>query len=566
MNNTRQSASGDPSPVPNIDGCRVRKISTGRFDGLTVLALHLQHSLVLFQETEEAGLGLSVVDGTRSTSYQEKALMTTLGGEIVTSTRSYWSAGQSLEGVVILFGETEGVAVLPWNPPSLFWVATMGAEESPFARILSSSPSTDLALDGRVYPVNSEDSMLRTALHYAALLDRPNVCSKLLRLGASVDTPDALHNFPIHYSALAASSATCSVLISAGAKLESQGYLKETPLHFAAAAGNLEAASFLIEAGANVNAWSASDVTPLMLASIYGFPEMISLLAHNGASIDSSANNNDCSLHGAVRYSKLDSVERLLDLGADPDTEDDQGETPLYCLGPNAVSIANILIRAGANVNHQNERGETPLHLLCSRPNVSPELLETLSKAGANPTTRNNQGSTPLDIAVRAKNEPALAFLGHPPLPIDGTHTGRRVPKVEFQNDSLISSVNGLPLVSVWGVYADEVLQSILLEFPRQVLRVSLTPSIVSPQLSCCVLRKDSRSRELLAKAVSLNALNPWFELLGNRIIAKHLSSFADKEELVLGIFDVLYSECGAIISGQANELSIFGLSIIDPA
>src|SRR5205814_1059554 len=66
---------------------------------------------------------------------------------------------------------------------------------------------------------------------------------------------------------------------------------------------------------------------------------------------------NDRLLH-AVRHGKLDAVHSALAAGADPNTQDESGDTPLADAALHRDhEIAQALIAAGADLNHRGSRG-----------------------------------------------------------------------------------------------------------------------------------------------------------------------------------------------------------------
>ena len=91
-------------------------------------------------------------------------------------------------------------------------------------------------------------------------------------------------------------------------------------------------------------------------------------------------------------------LQDLLKAGADPNTRDFLGWTPLHCAAkynedPDAL---HILLDAGAAPDARDDRGFTPLHYAAmSNPRV--EILQVLLDAGADPNALTEAGWTPLD-------------------------------------------------------------------------------------------------------------------------------------------------------------------------
>lgn len=107
--------------------------------------------------------------------------------------------------------------------------------------------------------------------------------------------------------------------------------------------------------------------------------------------------------------SREETLQTLLDMGADPNVEDHDGETPLYIISavvrdPAAkLTMARILVAKGARVNCQCQdkmgKGETPLHCAFRRLEPGYEFIEFLLKNGADPNIKDCAGRTPLSYA-----------------------------------------------------------------------------------------------------------------------------------------------------------------------
>lgn len=95
----------------------------------------------------------------------------------------------------------------------------------------------------------------------------------------------------------------------------------------------------------------------------------------------------------------FEKVKTLLYLGADPNTTDEYGVTPLmFAVQSGNAELVEFLIDAGANVNAYPANGNTALHAAVIAANDT--ISELLIKRGANVNAKNNKGLTPLHLAV----------------------------------------------------------------------------------------------------------------------------------------------------------------------
>ena len=120
--------------------------------------------------------------------------------------------------------------------------------------------------------------------------------------------------------------------------------------------------------------------------------------------------NGVLSLNYAAFYSGSEVVKFLLDHGANVDSSDRFGRTPLMCAldrllrcrrDGSAYEIIAFLCVKGANVNLKDARGNTAFHRVCAA--GIPKLMNLfLSELGADMNTPNGDGMMPVSIYMNA--------------------------------------------------------------------------------------------------------------------------------------------------------------------
>jgi ankyrin repeat protein len=119
-------------------------------------------------------------------------------------------------------------------------------------------------------------------------------------------------------------------------------------------------------------------------------------------------------LHEAAAAGNLSIAELLLRLGADPDSRDSGGHTPLNCLANECVHsggrVVHALVEAGGGVDADDGvKRCTPLQMAARRGNV--DVARALLDCGANLESRDKLGDTPLGRAVNCGKVEVVSFL-----------------------------------------------------------------------------------------------------------------------------------------------------------
>ena len=296
--------------------------------------------------------------------------------------------------------------------------------------------------DAGDFEMNRPDNNNTTPAQLAAAAGKPHMQARLQEI-ASPDRVDETELPRLHSAVSAGDLERVAFLIANGANLELPadiGGNQVRPLHLAAgnSAAAPEIAQALLDAGADINARDSSfGRAPLHSATIVENLPVVRLLLESGADtalrtdagdqaldIARAADNAELiallqpatfnpdevingkpRLHHAVIAGDIDEVRRLLDLGANIESRDDEngGErTALFYTSPftnrthdtEHPDIARLLLERGADPNAVEGiwRKETPLIRAAGLGHV--EVVRVLLDGGADVNAQNSDGHT----------------------------------------------------------------------------------------------------------------------------------------------------------------------------
>lgn len=183
------------------------------------------------------------------------------------------------------------------------------------------------------------------AVHRAASYGDVNKLTHLLTARPdAVDAPDAFGLAPLQYAACWGQVAAARFLIERGADVNLAK--SWSPLHHAASGGQTELAAALLDAGADINIRSkADDTTPLHTAAIKKRTAMVRFLIECGAALDLATKSDWNACHFAAYGGDLQTMQVLLEAGADWQAENADDKTPLeLALANGYKEIVNLAV------------------------------------------------------------------------------------------------------------------------------------------------------------------------------------------------------------------------------
>ena len=165
-------------------------------------------------------------------------------------------------------------------------------------------------------------------------------------------------------------------------------------------------AEFLLQHGSEVDTSARNGMTLLQMSvdpDLFERGDMVeaaSFLLGHGAGVNFPGFGLSTPLHRATECTNFEMVQLLLESGADVDSRDDTGGTPLHRLQvadeeeAEGQDITRLLLEYGANVNAQDKDGNTPLLVVAHRGHAC--AAQILLEHGAEPNAKNHDGQTPL--------------------------------------------------------------------------------------------------------------------------------------------------------------------------
>uniref|UniRef100_A0AAQ6IK42 Ion transport domain-containing protein n=1 Tax=Anabas testudineus TaxID=64144 RepID=A0AAQ6IK42_ANATE len=260
---------------------------------------------------------------------------------------------------------------------------------------------------------------LLSPLHLAINLGHNNLVEVMMlkimvsiKRGARLCQQNKLGHFAIHAAAFAGAKKAMEVILKAGEELGRSAschinYLdksRSSPLHLAVRGGNMDAIRLCIANGAKNDR-----CTPLHLACTQGATEVVKLMLSSVDRVEDIINLTDgaCQtpLHRATIFDHAELAEYLISLGADLNSIDCKGHTPLLlATSCGAWKTVALLLSKGTNVNVKDRCGCNFLHLAILQPkglkNLPEEVLQHTSVKTLL-SCEDNEGCTPLHYACR---------------------------------------------------------------------------------------------------------------------------------------------------------------------
>nr|XP_020455683.1 transient receptor potential cation channel subfamily A member 1 [Monopterus albus] len=275
----------------------------------------------------------------------------------------------------------------------------------------------ELLVSYSITDCNLEGDLGNNPLMLACSINNCEAIRILMKHGARLCQQNKLGHYPIHAAAFSGAKKAMEEILKNGEELGYSilthiNYLDKSnssPLHLAVRGGNLETIRCCIANGAKVDQQQNDRSTPLHLACTQGATEVVKLMLSSFDQVEDVINLTDGAhqtpLHRATIFDHADLAEYLISLGADLNSTDCKGNSPLLlATSCGAWKTVALLLSKGANVNVRDSYGCNFLHLAILQPkglkNLPEEVLQ-LNSVKVLLSCEDNEGCTPLHYACR---------------------------------------------------------------------------------------------------------------------------------------------------------------------
>ena len=249
-------------------------------------------------------------------------------------------------------------------------------------------------------------------LYFALNTETMDIAKLLLDSGANVNFLDKEGNTCLHNAVEYVSdySPEChdmideiKFLINSGIDLNIKNNYGDAAIHIAAKSGETsEIFKLLIDSGADLNIGDKDGYFPLTIVATDYKTERIEQLIHAGANVNTKNKYGETPLilAGHNLYRSFTATELLVNAGADIDVFDDEG-----IWSPLAIAVADglienikLLVKSGANINILDKDRENVLFHAIKNDKL--EIIELLIKLGIDTNIKNTEGKNALDFAL----------------------------------------------------------------------------------------------------------------------------------------------------------------------
>ncbi|XP_052031891.1 transient receptor potential cation channel subfamily A member 1 [Apodemus sylvaticus] len=324
------------------------------------------------------------------------------------NTPLHWAAEKNqVESVKFLLSQGANPNLRNRNMMSPLHIAVQGMYID-VIKVLTEHKATNINLDGE----NGNTALMSTCAK-----DNSEALQILLEKGAKLCKSNKWGDYPVHQAAFSGAKKCMELILAYG---EKAGYSREShinfvnhkkvsPLHLAVQSGDLDMIKMCLDNGAHIDMMENAKCMALHFAATQGATDIVRLMisSYTGSSdiVNAVDGNQETLLHRASLFDHHDLADYLISVGADINSTDSEGRSPLILATASASwNIVNLLLSKGAKVDIKDHLGRNFLHLTVQQPyglrNLRPEFMQ-MQHIKELVMDEDNDGCTPLHYACR---------------------------------------------------------------------------------------------------------------------------------------------------------------------
>ncbi|KAI4461684.1 no mechanoreceptor potential c isoform d-related [Holotrichia oblita] len=260
-----------------------------------------------------------------------------------------------------------------------------------------------------------------SAFHYVAVAGNNDVLLEMISHISVTDVQKALNRqsaigwTPLSIAAYKGHQELVNNLLGNHARVDVFDNDGRSALHLAAEKGYIQVCDSLLSNKAFINSKSRNGRTALHLAALNGFTDLVKfLIKDHNAVIDILTLKKQTPLHLAAGAGQIGVCKLLLELGANIDATDDQGQKPIHAAAQNNYSeVAKLFLQQHPSlVMATTKDGNTCAHIAAAQGSVTViEELMKFDRTGVITARNKLTDATPLQIAAEGGHAEVVKAL-----------------------------------------------------------------------------------------------------------------------------------------------------------